>query len=127
VSADHYNTVTERTRVPARAFTQRASTVACSWQEGFQLRRVLLKLKFITKERGVGRTGKEEEEILVVAVANAVVDPRAMVVHAENTLATAPTMVCPWRLGVPAFLAVACGSAFLLDLQLSPIIGQQER
>ena len=52
-----------------------------------------------------GRTEEEEEEGLVVGVPHAIVDPGAVVVHAQHAPLAHPAVVRPGRLGLPALLA----------------------
>lgn len=62
------------------------------------------------------RTEEEEQEGLVVAVADAVVDPGAVVVHAQDTPAAGAAVVRPRRLRPPALLAEARAAVLLLHL-----------
>mmetsp|Transcript_17526 Transcript_17526/g.44515 ORF Transcript_17526/g.44515 Transcript_17526/m.44515 type:complete len:322 (-) Transcript_17526:244-1209(-) len=63
-----------------------------------------------------GDIDEEEEEGLVVAMANAVVHPGAVMVHAEHaSLADAAVVAARW-LGKLALLAETCAAALLLDL-----------
>jgi hypothetical protein len=61
-------------------------------------------------------TEEEEEKGLVVAVADAVVRPRAVVVHAEDARSADRAMMRSRRLGFLAFLTVSRATAFFLDL-----------
>mmetsp|Transcript_16227 Transcript_16227/g.31716 ORF Transcript_16227/g.31716 Transcript_16227/m.31716 type:complete len:371 (-) Transcript_16227:169-1281(-) len=56
--------------------------------------------------------GEEQEEVLVVVVAHAVVDPRAVVVHLQAALVARTAVVRPWRLIALTPLA---------ELQLLPV------
>ena len=44
-----------------------------------------------------GRVDQQQDEVLVIPKANAVVDPRAVVIHAEHTNIANPAMMTPAR------------------------------
>jgi hypothetical protein len=62
----------------------------------------------------------EQEEVFEVVEADAIVDPRAMMVHLQNARATNTTMMAAVRLELPTPLAIAPGAQlFLLQEYLS--------
>jgi len=65
----------------------------------------------------------QEEEDLVVGEADAIVDVRAVVIHAEHADAAEVAVVCPLRPGDPALLAVRR----LARLPLHPRWGDWQR
>jgi hypothetical protein len=66
------------------------------------------------------RVSNEQEKVFEVVEADAIVDPRAMMIHLQNARSTNTTMMAAVRLELPTPLAITPGAqAFLLQEYLS--------